>query len=1061
MEAHATQAEQAGAGPAAAANGAGAAAAAAGMTPPPGTAPVAAAQGDGAKPAKMRAAGNGGPRHSRNYAACLSCRTRKVRCDLGDVESPGEPPCVRCRRERKECVFVDSRKGRRPRQPKAATTTADPGTAPGSAKTVRVPKRRKTDAASVTATDPSATAINTPSQRPLGLPPLAGPTPTMVYLAHVAGNIARPDERDRIDAKQRIAELEGVGASDRQRSGSSSGVGGGLREGSPVAPSIMRTPSVSTPPGGADTEPIVDSFAHHLPLLPPQDSSGRFRVPPPRSTLLIRPHPGARLSDIEYVCETAPGGPGCLLTEQEARRLVSLFFITMHPFYPYIPAELHNADVLPGYPMLLCTILTIATRYHLLPDEMGAWDNPSSSRGSEAVPERSGTSTGDPNGDSGGASTVHNAEHSYKAFGSAQETQNRPQFAQVPPAAHHAAGGLSYAPGERHIAVHEQLWIYAQRLMSMTVWGESSSRSLGTVLSFLLFTEWNPRAIHFRWSDYANSAEDESAAPPPMPAGFGAGSDPEYAGLSAMKRSEIMSFMLVGTATRLSFLLDDHPLLFLATHISETHTSIGLHKKSMLQQTLGEVDIADPRFKFTAYQCASVELLQFLSLCYETLYGTKPKFITLDKYQTLAILDILSPVLENWYRKYYKLLKPSHLHSVALGKHGLGAAVNGASASQSQSASFAHGSRLGPSDAPSVNASEGTPSSPDWLALTSLHPKLPRDLNTAVERESLILDYYYTKLYLYSLALSGDTSVSANLRNSKKGRTLRLDELARYSRYVELAYKAAKEVLNVILRVKKLKLLRYIPVRWVTRVIKAVSFIVKCYLTLTNVYAAPSNPNDEILKLSVIPLEEIITLLQKTAICLRDATPDELHLCTRYSTILMYLCSQFKSKMKERRKGDVREYERDMDESVPNTEDGGAAGGRADDEPQHTQQVPPYKATAEPSSSEANVTSEAPATETGTGSAFVPPLTAGITGTGDGGIMNVGAQVGVTGTSLDNPPVNLDNANQDLFDDLFKQNPSETLFNWFSTNDNNPGLDFVDRFTNEIERDLFSKNPNP
>lgn len=50
------------------------------------------------------------PAFRRNYIACLNCRTRKVKCDLGSVENPHDPPCARCRRERKECVFVDPKK---------------------------------------------------------------------------------------------------------------------------------------------------------------------------------------------------------------------------------------------------------------------------------------------------------------------------------------------------------------------------------------------------------------------------------------------------------------------------------------------------------------------------------------------------------------------------------------------------------------------------------------------------------------------------------------------------------------------------------------------------------------------------------------------------------------------------------------------------------------------------------------------------------------------------------------------------------------------------------------
>ncbi len=69
--------------------------------------------------------------HRRTYQACKSvrvrlsdidadpssgipCRQRKVRCDLGSVDDPHDPPCVRCRRESKECYFSATRRKRRP-----------------------------------------------------------------------------------------------------------------------------------------------------------------------------------------------------------------------------------------------------------------------------------------------------------------------------------------------------------------------------------------------------------------------------------------------------------------------------------------------------------------------------------------------------------------------------------------------------------------------------------------------------------------------------------------------------------------------------------------------------------------------------------------------------------------------------------------------------------------------------------------------------------------------------------------------------------------------------------
>ncbi|KAI5197532.1 hypothetical protein E4T38_07951 [Aureobasidium subglaciale] len=67
-------------------------------------------------------------KHSRTYQACIPCRRRKikyrtlhyaivdhyqVRCDLGPVDNPHDPPCVRCRREAKECFFSATRRKKR------------------------------------------------------------------------------------------------------------------------------------------------------------------------------------------------------------------------------------------------------------------------------------------------------------------------------------------------------------------------------------------------------------------------------------------------------------------------------------------------------------------------------------------------------------------------------------------------------------------------------------------------------------------------------------------------------------------------------------------------------------------------------------------------------------------------------------------------------------------------------------------------------------------------------------------------------------------------------------
>ncbi|PWY66071.1 hypothetical protein BO70DRAFT_174630 [Aspergillus heteromorphus CBS 117.55] len=58
--------------------------------------------------------GQQNPQHRRGYQACDPCRKRKVKCDLGSVDNPRPPPCVRCRRESKRCEFSATRRKRKP-----------------------------------------------------------------------------------------------------------------------------------------------------------------------------------------------------------------------------------------------------------------------------------------------------------------------------------------------------------------------------------------------------------------------------------------------------------------------------------------------------------------------------------------------------------------------------------------------------------------------------------------------------------------------------------------------------------------------------------------------------------------------------------------------------------------------------------------------------------------------------------------------------------------------------------------------------------------------------------
>lgn len=536
-----------------------------------------------------------------------------------------------------------------------------------------------------------------------------------------------------------------------------------------------------------------------------------------------RPSRATSLQDIEYIGEYG------ILTVHEAETFIRLFFSTLHPFFPHIPKFLHLAKVLCGYPLLLCTILTIAARYHAL----------------DAVSK-------------------------------------------------------NILP--RNIEIHDRLWLHVQGMISRTVWAEASTRSIGTVFAFLLLTEWNPRAIHWRSSDYANKAEDlaDTRDSDSLATEFPMNAGPESAGLGAMRRSYRMAWMLIGSAVRLAqdmAFMELSCCTFVATHIAEINSVMNMKRRSMLSHSLAEVDLTSndvlepemekleesaynintkkatqeeissefPLLLFTEVQRGQIELLQIISLGHESLYGYKAQLGCLTQRQNLAILNIMNPMIKNWAHKYKNYLVPSKSKMLA---------------------------------------------SISFEAVKSLEPSATEKLHNVMVTESFIFDYHYTRLYIFSLALSPSTNSNGD---DEQGRVaLKLDEISKSAKYIEQAFSSANEILQVAHRLHRVNMLRYMPVRWVTKIVRAVAFIVKCYLTITahksneSKDGAPSSSEDfdvTVLSLSLISVDQIVKSIYDAAVTLRDCSPDELHLCTSYSKILFYLYSEMKS-TRQRSAGD-------------------------------------------------------------------------------------------------------------------------------------------------------------
>ncbi|KAI5961729.1 ARO80 [Candida margitis] len=898
-------------------------------------------------------------KYKRNYRACLNCRVRKVKCDLGPVDNPHDGKCARCLRERKDCVFVESKRGgasnvlngRRKRQKHSNSGEYERSQSPELASNAfrgNQEHNAKTNATAYGSSPQSLPGINsllhegdlqdmTNLSRPSpqsheSMPNEPTPSTTMdknkndsseqktgqgshfatmegalVFLASAAGTIAKADERDNIDARTKYDQIEAMTGNNSHRTSiDENNLSPQINQGKGNTPYMSRHGSQSQhtqsqssnfdeaansscptgrddlitnqqrskdyPPQPSRHNSTDNTTQHVYPFMNPTRNK-RMTMPAAESGYAIRPKASKKLSSIEYI-GSAPHG---ILTEEEAERLINLFFSTMHPYFPHIPKFLHSSKVLSGYPILLCAILTISSRYH-------PFENNASSLQNGNVP--------------------------------------------------------------RNIEVHDRLWLYVQRLISQTVWAEASTRSIGTIFAFLLFTEWNPRAIHWRWSDYANKAEEGGnendagvgglnaqggglGAMNATTAAFGRatggnnggsadGSDgnaavggSNLAGLGAMRRSHRMAWMLIGSAVRLAQdmgFMEMSSKTLIATHIAEINSVMDISRRSMLAHSLSEIDLDEDEiseedtefgedvdddvnimkmseeelkraanehtFKFTKAQKAQIELLQIMSLGHESFYGYKAQLGQLSQRQNLAVLNIISPLINNWSRKYRQLLVPT---SGKLAKH---------------VSNFQH----------------------QW---TKPNSKICLEVNESIQQESFIFEFNYVKLYIYSLALSPSPRTLMGKKNSRV--SLKLDELSRSARFIEQAFNAANEMLNAAHRIHKFKMLRFMPVRWLTRLVRAVAFIVKCYLTITaqkngsgggGVAAAFGSSSREtydptVLSFSLISIDDISSSIHRAALTLRDCSPDELHLCTRYSNILMYLYSEMKNKKNDQDELDI------------------------------------------------------------------------------------------------------------------------------------------------------------
>ncbi|KAL2675646.1 hypothetical protein Neosp_011836 [[Neocosmospora] mangrovei] len=259
----------------------------------------------------MESPGSSGNQRSfkRSYVACVSCRSRKSRCIVKD-----KPPCTKCEREHRECRFDHRQRGPKHREP---------------------PKWTQQEAAT------------TSRQRPLPEVQLPGASPKQLdvslggYQGDALGFSQSPNNTSH-------------SLYDRVRSSIVTGTNDAL--------DILSD--------AVDRQRSVAASTPSQPTNGPRITPGGFNGVGFTITALSEPEDSTL--DLWDKCRFVRQG---LFTAQEAVTYMDLFFEKLQPLSPVIVDQFrsHSAhtQLVHEEAMLCCTILTIASRFFMLPGAGG------------------------------------------------------------------------------------------------------------------------------------------------------------------------------------------------------------------------------------------------------------------------------------------------------------------------------------------------------------------------------------------------------------------------------------------------------------------------------------------------------------------------------------------------------------------------------------------------------------------------------------------------------------------------------------------------------------------
>lgn len=399
---------------------------------------------------------------------------------------------------------------------------------------------------------------------------------------------------------------------------------------------------------------------------------------------------------------------------------------------------------------------------------------------------------------------------------------------------------LPGASGEsRNFFIHHRLWQYCQQLTTRLIFGQEKStkskiRSLGTVEALLLMAEWHPRSLHF--PPEADGWDDDLISTDPNPSEVSDRRETTESRwiedmVEPSRRSDQMSWMLLGCALSLA-----HELGLFETEESDPYTDDQQWKEQIRLRRQRVQRLLYVYINQLAWRIGCMSPIP-QSLNHAVLGGRKPRGLSQPGSTWLVFMDSwieLTKLAQSVTDMFFPSAKfaRQQLHSgryVGLLEH----------------------------FRPLLN---------QWKD-KYLHPS---NLDTAFYND-LFIEYHFVRVYTHSVGMQAVVEravADADLNNLDDVRPMTIDPTD-YD-YIQEVIDGCCQILQKVTNLAEVGALRFSPVRIVLRITSASIFLMKA-LSLGTRQGT---------------LRESLEVLEKSISALKSNALDDVHLSTRYATLL-------------------------------------------------------------------------------------------------------------------------------------------------------------------------------